>query len=60
LIVESDVRVLLDAGGGKKAQAWVVKTDDNGPMTFWLTKEAPYVLKLVYVSAVGTFTYSIA
>ncbi len=29
-------------------------------MTFWLTKDAPHVLKLVYVNAVGTFTYSIA
>jgi hypothetical protein len=50
----------VDAGVGKKAKAWVVKTDDNGAMTFWVIKEAPYVLKLIYVTPTGTFTYSIA
>jgi hypothetical protein len=53
-------REMVDAGARKRTQAWVVKTEDNGPMTFWLTKDPPYVLKLVYVNAVGTFTYSIA
>ena len=48
------------AGGGKKVKAWMVRTDDHGAMTFWLTKEAPYVIKLVYDTAQGTFTYWIA
>ena len=30
----------VEAGGGKNVKAWVVKTDDNGPMTFWVIKEA--------------------
>ncbi|MBV8857535.1 MAG: hypothetical protein JOZ02_11440 [Acidobacteria bacterium] len=49
----------VEAGPGKRVKAWVVETEDNGPMTFWLTKEAPYVIKLVYVTPKGvTATYS--
>ncbi|MGH8093857.1 MAG: hypothetical protein ACREIF_10330 [Chthoniobacterales bacterium] len=53
-------REMVAAGGGKKVEAWVVKTDDHGAMTFWLTRESPYVIKLVYDSEQGTFTYWIA
>jgi hypothetical protein len=50
---------LVEAGSGGKVKAWVVETDDDGPMTFWLTKEAPYVIKLVYVNPGGvTATYT--
>ena len=49
----------VEAGPGKRVKAWVVETEDNGPMTFWLTKESPYVIKLVYVTPQGvTATYS--
>jgi hypothetical protein len=49
----------VEAGPGRRVKAWVVQTEDNGPMTFWLTKEAPYVIKLVYVTPKGvTATYS--
>jgi hypothetical protein len=50
---------MVEAGSGGKVKAWVVETDDNGPMTFWLTKQAPYVIKLVYVNRSGiTATYT--
>ena len=49
---------MVEAGPDRKIKAWVVETDDNGPMTFWLTKEAPYVIKLVYVGPQGTWTYT--
>ncbi len=51
---------MVEAGPDRKIKAWVVETDDNGPMTFWLTKEAPYVIKLVYVGPQGTWTYTMA
>jgi hypothetical protein len=52
-------REMVEAGAGKQVKAWVVETNDNGPMTFWLTKKAPYVIKLVYVTPQGiTATYS--
>jgi hypothetical protein len=37
---------MVEAGPDQKVKAWLVETDDNGPMTFWLTKQAPYVIKL--------------
>ena len=50
---------MVGALPGQQVKAWVVKTDDNGPMTFWLTKMAPYVIKLVYVNPSGiTATYT--
>ena len=46
-------------GPGPQVKAWVVKADDNRPMTFWLMKKAPYVIKLVYVNPNGmTMTYT--
>ena len=47
------VRVLrretVDAGPGKKADTWVVETPTKlyGKMTWWVTKEPPYVIKAV-------------
>jgi hypothetical protein len=50
---------MVEAGPGRQVKAWVVETDDNGPMTFWLTKKAPYIIKLVYVMPSGiTATYT--
>lgn len=50
---------MVEAGAGKQVEAWVVETDDHGPMTFWLTKDAPYIIKLVYVAPGGvTATYT--
>lgn len=50
---------MVDAGPGKQVKAWVVECEDDGMMTFWLTKEAPYVIKLVYVDRKGMkSTYS--
>jgi hypothetical protein len=50
---------MTDAGPGRRVKAWVVECEDHGTMTFWLTKEAPYVLRLVYVDRQGLIaTYS--
>lgn len=50
---------MVEAGPGKQVKAWVVECEDDGMMTFWLTKEAPYVIRLVYVNRQGIIsTYS--
>jgi hypothetical protein len=52
-------REMVEAGPGQKVKAWVVECEDDGMMTFWLTKEAPYVIRLVYVNRQGLVsTYS--
>ena len=40
-------RETVDAGPGKKAETWVVETPTKlyGKMTWWVTKEPPYVIK---------------
>jgi hypothetical protein len=40
-------RETVDAGRGKKAEAWIVETPTKlyGRMTWWVTKEPPYVIK---------------
>lgn len=58
LIVKGQDRV--DAGQGKAVHAWLVdaRTPD-GDMTFWLTKDSPYVIKLVFnASDGGVWTYT--
>jgi len=42
-------RETVDAGPGKKARTWVVETATKlyGRMTWWVTKEPPYVIKAV-------------
>ena len=42
-------RETVPAGAGKKAETWVVETPTKlyGRMTWWLTKEPPYVIKAV-------------
>ena len=42
-------RETVPAGAGKSAKAWVVETPTKlyGKMTWWVTKEAPYVIKAV-------------
>lgn len=44
---------MVGAGPDKQVKAWVVECEDDGMMTFWLTKEAPYVIKLVYLDRKG-------
>jgi hypothetical protein len=50
----------VEAGRGKRVRAWLVDASTpDGPMTFWLTKTPPYVIKLVYHAADGTvWTYT--
>ncbi len=44
----------VSAGSGKEVRAWLVLADTSiGKMKFWLTKEAPYVIRLEYVGAKG-------
>ena len=42
-------RETVDAGAGKRVETWVVETPTNlyGRMTWWVTKESPYVIKAV-------------
>ncbi len=41
----------IDAGSMGKVSAWVVEADSSlGPMKFWLSKDAPYILRLEYVA----------
>ena len=53
-------RERVDAGPTAKVDAWVVDVDTKqGPMTFWLTKAPPYVIKLVWAAPNGlTWTYT--
>jgi hypothetical protein len=48
---------LVDAGPGKQVMAWPVDTEGNydnkGHSIFWITKEAPYVIKLVTIIPTG-------
>jgi hypothetical protein len=50
---------MVSTGGGKQVLAWVVESNTSlGPMKFWLTKEAPYIIRLVYAGANGnTWSY---
>lgn len=46
--------VTVEAGPGKRVRAWVVDASTpDGPMTFWLTKAPPYVIKLVFRATGG-------
>jgi hypothetical protein len=42
-------REVVEASPGKKVETWVVETPTKlyGRMTWWVTKEAPYVIKAV-------------
>jgi hypothetical protein len=42
-------REVVEASAGKKVETWVVETPTKlyGRMTWWVTKEAPYVIKAV-------------
>ena len=48
---------LVDAGPGKQVMAWPVDTEGNyangSHSIFWITKDAPYVIKLVTVIPTG-------
>ena len=47
--VHVTARETVAAGPGKTAETWVVETPTRlyGKMTWWVTKEAPYVIKAV-------------
>jgi hypothetical protein len=47
------------AGRNRTVSAWLVEArTPDGPMTFWLTKDPPYVIKLVFNAAGGVvWTY---
>jgi hypothetical protein len=48
----------VDAGSGKKVQAWAVQTEAEGfKMTFYLTKESPYVIRLVELGPRGSLSF---
>ena len=41
----------VDAGPQGKVKTWVVEADSNlGPMKFWLSKDAPYIIRLEYTA----------
>ena len=48
---------LVDAGPGKQLMAWPIDTEGNyankSHSIFWVTKEAPYVIKLVTTIPTG-------
>ena len=49
---------LVDAGPKGRMNAWVVESDTNlGPMKFWLSKDAPYILRLEYKAKDGGMTW---
>lgn len=42
-------RSRVDSGKGKTVEAWLVKAETHdGPMTFWLTKDPPYIIRLEF------------
>ena len=44
------------AGAGKSVQAWVVESETNlGTMKFWISKDAPYIIRLTYKGPNGNF-----
>ncbi len=48
----------VQAGPDKKVEAWAVQTEAEGfKMTFYLTKEPPYVIRLLQVGARGSLSY---
>ena len=53
ILVKVGKQELVDAGPGKQVLAWRVDTEGNyanqGHSIFWVTKESPYVIKLVTV-----------
>jgi hypothetical protein len=47
-------RESVAAGPGRQVEAWVVETDMSfGHDKFWLTREPPYVIKLIYTGPRG-------
>jgi hypothetical protein len=45
---------MTGAGSGKQVKAWVVLSDTyQGKMKFWLTREAPYVIRLEFTAKNG-------
>jgi len=44
------------AGAGKSVEAWVVESETNlGAMKFWISKDAPYIIRLTYKGPNGNF-----
>lgn len=59
VVVTVGKQELVDAGPGKQVLAWRVDTEGNyankSHSIFWVTKEAPYVIKLVTVIPTGNW-----
>ena len=59
ILVTVGKQELVDAGPGKQVMAWRIDTEGNyankGHSIFWVTKEAPYVIKLVTVIPTGNW-----
>jgi len=59
VVVTVGKQELVDAGPGKQVLAWRVDTEGNyankGHSIFWITKEPPYVIKLVTVIPTGNW-----
>jgi hypothetical protein len=49
---------MTNAGGRGKVDAWVVESDTNlGPMKFWISKNAPYIIRLEYKAKDNGYTW---
>jgi hypothetical protein len=59
VLVKVGKQELVDAGPGKQVLAWRVDTEENyanqSHSIFWVTKEPPYVIKLVTVIPTGNW-----
>ena len=59
VLVKVGKQELVDAGPGKQVSAWRVDTEENNAnqshSIFWVTKDPPYVIKLVTVIPTGNW-----
>lgn len=52
-------RETITAGFKGRVPAWVVEVGGENPMTFWISDDAPYILRLVFTSPKGEADYDI-
>ena len=50
-------RETIDAGFKGRTNAWVVDVGGDSPMTFWISKDAPYILRLELPLSGGKAVY---
>jgi hypothetical protein len=49
---------MMDAGGRGNLDTWIVESDTNlGPMKFWISKNAPYIIRLEYKAKDNGYTW---